>query len=212
VTCSPPTNFGERSRAKTARQTTTSIFQRRIRTLRDPRDGWQIASAKDDKSLPHEHYRVDFIGWHPGLGVRAKAFQRPSKATRTRVFLRDGSRCQICGISDGEPYPDDPNRCGIMTVGHILAQDRGGSNEESNLRVECALCNEPLRAEGRDPESLSELVSALRTLRKDERRRLGEWLAHRHRTRDKLDETYDRARRLPSDDYLSFIRAVQQSF
>jgi hypothetical protein len=145
------------------------------------------------------------------LGDRAKNHQRPSKATRTKVLLRDGSRCQICGVADGEPYPDDPSRLAVMTVGHILAQDRGGSNEESNLRAEYAFCNEPLRAEGRNPDSLDELTSVLRTLKKDDRRRLNEWLTLGHRTRSSIDDLYDRARRLPTDRFFEFLRSVEES-
>lgn len=179
---------------------TNEHLQRRLRSLRGERDGWVIASKKDDRSLPPEHYRIDKIGWHPGLGDRPPNRQVVSAKTRALVLTRDGSRCQVCGVGDGEPYPENPDRKAVMTVGHIVSQHFGGGNDRGNLRTECALCNEQMRSEGTQPESFEEVWSAVRSLSTPSLRRLNEWLAQGKRTRDALDETYDRIRKLRPDD------------
>ena len=175
-------------------------FQRRLRALRSKRDGWQIASFQDDRTLPAEHYRIDQIGWHPGLGPRPKNIQVVSAKTRGLVLRRDGSRCQVCGVGDNEPYPEDSSRLAVMTVGHLISQDFGGSNDLSNLRTEYALCNEQMRSEGGKPESFEEVWSAVRKLTTPQVKRLDGWLAQGYRSRDTLDETYDRVRKLSPGD------------
>ena len=175
-------------------------FQRRLRSLRSQRDGWLIASLQDDRNLPAEHYRIDKIGWHPGLGPRPKDVQVVSAKTRGHVLRRDGSRCQVCGVGDGEPYPEDPNRLAVMTVGHLISQNFGGSNDLANLRAECALCNEQMRSEGGKPETYEEVWSVVRKLTTPQVKRLDGWLAQGYRSRDKLDETYDRVRKLSPGD------------
>lgn len=179
---------------------TNEHFQRRIRALRSHRDGWQIASYQDDRTLEAEHYRIDKIGWHPGLGPRPADLQAVSARTRTTVLRRDGSRCQVCGVGDGEPYPDQPDRMAVMTVGHVLSRDFKGTSDLGNLRAECALCNEQLRSDAAKPESPEEVWKAVRKLPTASVVRLQQWLVAGHRTRDALDETYDRVRKLaPAD-------------
>lgn len=57
--------------------------------------------------------------------------RRRSIGTRKalRVFARDGYRCRACGS------PDD------LTVDHILAWSRGGSDDDDNLQTLCGTCN-----------------------------------------------------------------------
>lgn len=179
---------------------TKEHFQRRIRSLRSQRDGWQIASFQDDRTLAAEHYRVDKIGWHPALGPRPTDPQAVSARTRTIVLRRDGSRCQICGVGDGEPYPGQPDSTAVMTVGHVLSREYEGRSDLGNLRAECALCNEQLRSDGAKPESAEEVWKAVRKLSTASVMRLQQWLIAGHRTRDALDEAYDRLRKLaPAD-------------
>lgn len=53
-------------------------------------------------------------------------------ATLLRVVRRDNSTCQICGrhLKDEE-----------IELDHLIPLSRGGSSEESNLRVTCVKCN-----------------------------------------------------------------------
>lgn len=176
---------------------TAEHFQRRIRSLRRASDGWEIASYQDDRSLPAEHYRVDKIGWHPALGPRPKNKQSVSAKTKAIVLDRDGRRCVICGVGAREPYPES-GKPAVMTIGHIVPQERGGSGDVDNLQVECAHCNETKRAEGLGPEKFDIVWPSVKSLSTAQARRLAEWLAQGRRTRDKLDDVYDRVRALPS--------------
>lgn len=72
----------------------------------------------------------------------------------------------------------------------------GGSDAESNLQSECKRCNESVRQEIGNPETLTELLPDVRRLRTVELTRLAEWLQQGHRTRDRLDQVYDRVRTL----------------
>lgn len=177
---------------------TAEHFQRRIRALRSNRDGWRIASYQDDRRLPAEHYRIDKIGWHPGIGPRPKNVQAVSAKTRSLVLDRDGRRCVICGVGANEPYPETGSLA-VMTIGHIVPQDRGGGNDIANLQVECAHCNETKRAEGAGPEAFDIVWPSVKRLPTAQAKRLSEWLAQGRRTRDRLDEVYDRVRMLPPD-------------
>ena len=173
-------------------------FQRRLRQLR--KDGWDIPSTKYDASLKAGQYRVDKIGWHPAIGERPKRVSFVSATDRAAVFKRDGSRCQVCGVGAGEPYPGEPDTKAVMTVGHVLSQNFGGVGKIANLRTECSRCNEPIRSEGGKPESSEEVVTAARGLRTADRRRLYQWITAGHRIWEPIDEVYDRFRRLTPGD------------
>lgn len=169
-------------------------LNRRLRELRQ-RDGWSIPSNKDDGSLPVGTYRVDVVGWHPGLGTERPPKKTISQATRRRVFDRDGSRCKVCNVGSGEEYPGEPGSSATLTVGHIIANANGGSSSDiNNLRTECKRCNEPVRHEIRVPETLQEVLPDVRNLKRVEKERLLSWLRAKQRARDKLDVVYDRAR------------------
>lgn len=68
--------------------------------------------------------------------TETKQFRRASRsipyATIARVIRRDNCICQICGkaLRDNE-----------IEIDHIIPHSRGGSAEESNLRVTCLECN-----------------------------------------------------------------------
>jgi hypothetical protein len=55
------------------------------------------------------------------------------KAKRLAIYLRDGLSCCWCGLSveDGAQ----------LTLDHLIARSRGGSNEETNLVTACVGCN-----------------------------------------------------------------------
>lgn len=174
-------------------------MQRRLRQLR--KDGWDIPSPKYARDLGAENYRIDAVGWHPGLGSdRPRNLSAVSAKTRFVVLKRDGSRCQICGVGDGEPYPGEPDSHAVMTVGHLVSDDFGGKGDLGNLRAECARCNEPIRSEGGIPESPEVVVYAARSLRRDQIGRLASWVRMGARSRDILDETFDRYRKLAPGD------------
>jgi hypothetical protein len=175
-------------------------LNRRLRKLR-PRDKWIISSKKDDGSLPVAVYRIDLKGWHPGVGTPREPDNAVSQGTRRRVLERDGRRCLVCGVAGGEPYPNEPDTRAALTVGHIIPRALGGSSEDTNnLRTECKRCNEPVREEIRSPETLEQVLPDIRKLNIEYKQRLLSWFDHGYRTRDKLDQVYDRARQLSPDD------------
>lgn len=184
-------------------------LNRRLRTLRS-RDRWVIPSNKDDGSIPVGTYRIDVVGWHPGLGTRRAASTSISQAVRRRVLERDGSRCRVCNVGSGEEYPGRPGSTAVMTVGHRIASDHGGSSSDiENLQTECKPCNEPVRQEIRIPKTLHEVLPDVRNLKRVEKEKILSWLRAGQRSRDKLDVVYDDARRLAPGERAQLIEKLQ---
>ena len=155
-------------------------------------------------------YRLDKIGWHPAKGPRPNDPSKFSNATRVKVLKRDGSRCVICGVGDGEPYPDNPDRKAVMTVGHRIAGQFQGTGSLDNLQTECAICNESIRAGGGIPETYDQVLYAVQGLKKAEKAVLLEWLATGRRSRSALDEVFDRARKLSHPDRDALIADLRK--
>ncbi|MDA8234810.1 MAG: HNH endonuclease [Clostridia bacterium] len=65
-----------------------------------------------------------------------------SKETRAFVLDRNGFTCQMCGAVAGEPHPYDQNRKTRLHIGHIIDKSLGGTDDPSNLRAICSVCNE----------------------------------------------------------------------
>ena len=180
---------------------------RRFRRLRE--DGWVVPSNKDDKSLGVGVYRLDQIGWHPGIGDRPKA-DTISKAMERFVFERDGHRCVICGIGRGEPYPSKPDSHAVITVGHRRARaHKGSAKDADNLETQCSLHNETVREEIQ-PESLDDVMLDLRRLRTAELSKLETWLGQGYRSRDRLDVLHDRTRTLSPEERGAVLHEVRK--
>ena len=175
-------------------------FQRRIRQLRSSRDGWAFPSIKHDRTLDMGAYRLERIGWHPALGDRPKNPNAVSAKTRRLVLMRDKNRCQVCGIGFKEPYPEDTDSLAVLTVGHVIPEAHGGSGQMSNLRAECALCNEPARSDTGRPASPDEIITRLQNFKREELVKLHSWTRAGHRIRDRVDETYDQIRMMAPGD------------
>lgn len=110
-------------------------FGRRIRELRNE-EGYQILTHNDRAELKPGEYLLETPKPLP-------AFARDvSKETRAYVLERNGYLCQHCGAKAGEPHPYDPSRSTRMHLGHIVDKSKGGTDEPSNLRALCSICNE----------------------------------------------------------------------
>ncbi|MFZ2560754.1 HNH endonuclease [Corynebacterium variabile] len=169
-------------------------LQRRLRELRGSRLGWSIDSQKYDRSLGIEIFKIRRIGWHPALGNKPKNIQSVDARTRALVLERDGSRCQLCGVGAGEPYPGNPDLKATMTIGHVVPQESGGTNSLDNLRTECSLCNEPKRSEGGQPETAHRMIASVRNLNTKDLKKIYEWISADRRMRDDVDALFDRYR------------------
>ena len=99
-------------------------------------EGYLILTHNDRADLKPGQYLLETPKPQP-------AFAREiSKETRAYVLDRNGFTCQMCGAVAGEPHPYDPSRKTRLHLGHIIDKSLGGSDEASNLRAICSVCNE----------------------------------------------------------------------
>jgi len=76
----------------------------------------------------------------------------------------------------GEPHPFDTARKTRLQIGHVIDKSLGGSDEASNLRALCSVCNEGAANLTLDRPSLHKLlVQVRRATAADQREVLG-WL------------------------------------
>lgn len=112
-----------------------SEWGRRVRELRNE-EGLDIATHKDKDELKPGQYIL--LSKKP-----LPAFERGvSKETRSLVLDRNGFTCQMCGAAAGEPHPYDNGRKTRLHIGHIIDKSMGGTDDASNLRAICSVCNE----------------------------------------------------------------------
>lgn len=69
-------------------------------------------------------------------------------AVRRRVFKSHGMRCVTCGVGGFERrfprggYGYYTHTPGVyLSIDHIIPKSKGGTHDESNLRVLCTSCN-----------------------------------------------------------------------
>ena len=112
-----------------------SEWGRRVRELRNE-EGYQILTDHDRSDLKPGEYLLETPKPIP-------AFARQiSKEIRAMVLERNGYTCQMCGAVAGEPHPYDPSKRTRLHIGHIIDKQKGGSDELTNLRALCSICNE----------------------------------------------------------------------
>ena len=112
-----------------------SEWARRIRELRDE-EGYQILTHNDRSNLKPGEYLLE-------TDERQPAFARGiSKETRAFVLDRNGFTCQMCGAVAGEPHSYDQTKKTRLHIGHIIDKSIGGTDEPSNLKAICSVCNE----------------------------------------------------------------------
>ncbi|WP_280443284.1 HNH endonuclease [Nocardia brasiliensis] len=138
---------------------------RRMRDLREM--GWQIDNYKINPDLSPDQYLLRKIGVRIDLGERPPATVRRSitGSKRRRILERDGGACQVCGITAGTTFPGELSRTAILTVGHLIPKERGGSDDDSNLRAECQRCNDEARDVTADPPDPGQVFTAARNLK-----------------------------------------------
>lgn len=157
-----------------------SEWARRVRELRDE-EGYQIVSHNDRSDLKPGQYILVSAKPEP-------AFERNiSKETRALVLDRNGFTCQMCGAAAGEPHPYDLTRKTRLHIGHIIDKSHGGTDDVSNLRAVCSVCNEGAANITHDRPSATKLLSQLRRGKSEDQLEVLKWL---------LTKYPDRARKL----------------
>lgn len=112
-----------------------SEWARRVRELRTE-EGYQILTHNDRNDLKPGQYLL--LSAKPMLAFEWTI----SKETRAFVLDRNGFTCQMCGAAAGEEHPYDPGRKTRLHIGHVMDKSMGGSDDSTNLRAICSVCNE----------------------------------------------------------------------
>lgn len=144
-------------------------WARRVRELRSE-EGYRILTNNDRGELSSGQYLLE----DP---IPQPAFARDiSKETRAFVLDRNGFTCQQCGAVAGELHPYDPARKTRLHLGHIIDKSQGGTDEASNLRALCSVCNEGASNLTLDRPSAQKLLIQVRRARREDQLKVLEWL------------------------------------
>jgi 5-methylcytosine-specific restriction endonuclease McrA len=146
-----------------------SEWARRVRELRNE-EGYQILTHNDRSDLKPGQYILTDPKPQP-------AFSREiSKEVRAYVLDRNGFTCQMCGAVAGEPHPYDPTRKTRLHIGHIIDKSMGGTDDPSNLRALCSVCNEGAANLTLDRPSHEKLLIQIRRATGADQLKVLEWL------------------------------------
>jgi hypothetical protein len=149
-------------------------YGRRIRELRNE-EGFEILTHNDRADLKPGDYLL--LSTKPG-----PAFAREiSKELRAFVLDRNGFTCQMCGTVAGEIDAYDPSRKTRLHIGHIIDKSAGGSDDVSNLRALCSVCNEGARNLTLDRPSSRKLLIQIRRATKADQLAVLDWLMKKFR-------------------------------
>lgn len=147
----------------------TSEWARRVRELRNE-EGYQILTHNDRSDLKPGQYLLEIPNPQP-------AFAREiSKEVRAYVLDRNGFTCQMCGAVAGEPHPYDSSRKTRLHIGHIVDKTMGGTDDPSNLRALCSVCNEGAANLTLDRPSHEKLLIQIRRATGADQLKIMEWL------------------------------------
>ncbi len=146
-----------------------SEWARRVRELRTE-EGFLILTHNDRAELKPGEYLLETAKPQP-------AFARGiSKETRAFVLDRNGFNCQMCGAVAGELHPYDPTRKTRLHIGHVIDKSMGGSDEASNLKAICSVCNEGAANITLQRPDLNKLMVQVRRATATDQRKLLKWL------------------------------------
>ncbi len=151
-----------------------SEWARRIRELRGE-EGYRILTHADRADLKPGQYLLLDSKPIPAfeLGI--------SKETRALVLDRNGFTCQMCGAVAGEEHPYDPGRKTRLHIGHIVDKSHGGTDDLSNLRALCSICNEGAANVTLERPSLLKLLTQVRRARRDDQIAVLKWLKEKYK-------------------------------
>jgi len=152
-----------------------SEWARRVRELRTE-EGFQILTHHDRAGLKPGEYLLENPKPQPAF---ARAI---SKETRAFVLDRNGFTCQMCGAVAGELHPYDPNRKTRLHIGHVIDKSLGGSDEASNLKAICSVCNEGAASITLQRPDLNKLLVQVRRATASDQLELLRWLQAKFKT------------------------------
>ena len=162
-------------------------WARRVRELRTE-EGYQIQTHNDRSDLKPGQYLLENPKPQP-------AFERAiSKETRAFVLDRNGFTCQMCGAVAGEPHPYDPSRKTRLHIGHIIDKSQGGTDDVSNLRALCSVCNEGASNLTLERPSAQKLLIQVRRAKGGDQLELLRWLIQKFP--DQTKELLERKNRI----------------
>jgi len=148
-------------------------WARRVRELRNE-EGYYIQTHNDRSGLKPGQYLLE----DP---VPRPAFERSiSKETRAFVLDRNGFTCQMCGAVAGEPHPYDPSRNTRLHIGHIVDKSMGGTDDPSNLRALCSVCNEGAANLTLQRPSAEKLLIQVRRAKGSDQTEVLKWLVKKY--------------------------------
>lgn len=151
----------------------TSEWARRVRELRNE-EGLQILTHHDKADLKPGQYILENPKPQP-------AFARGiSKEVRAYVLDRNGFTCQMCGAVAGEPHPYEPERKTRLHIGHIIDKSMGGTDDPSNLRAICSVCNEGASNITLERPSYDKLLIQVRRATNSDQLKILEWLMKKY--------------------------------
>ncbi len=126
----------------------TEIADNRIKRTKQIENIAVLALDEFDRSrepqteTTHQHKQCEACH---GTGINIQGINVPPKI-REAVFDRDGFKCVMCDSTTN------------LTLDHIIPRSKGGSHQESNLRVLCFTCNR-IKSDKLDPNSKCEECS-----------------------------------------------------
>jgi 5-methylcytosine-specific restriction endonuclease McrA len=145
-------------------------WTRRVRELRE-KLGYKIRTNLDRPDLKPGQYMLEDLRRSP-LVERSV-----SKKLRAFILERNGYTCQSCGIGAGDIHEDD--RPARLQIAHVVDVSHGGTNDASNLRALCSLCNEGSSNISPARQSQSQLLATLRRAKPADQQVALEWLRKR---------------------------------
>lgn len=150
-----------------------SEWARRIRELRDE-EGLDIVTHNDLDILNPGQYMLR------SLKIRPHFDRSISKETRAFVLDRNGYTCQMCGAAAGEPHPFDPSKITRLHIGHILDKSLGGTDDPSNLRAICSICNEGAANITLPRPDALKLLAQIRRAKREDQLAVLRWLVRKY--------------------------------
>lgn len=142
-------------------------WTRRVRELRE-KLGYKMRTHLDRPDLKSGQYMLEDVHRVPVV-VRSV-----SKKMRAYILEKNGYTCQSCGVGAGDIHED--GRPARLQIAHVVDVSHGGSNDPSNLRALCSLCNEGSANISPARPSRSQLLAMIRRSRPDDQRAAFEWL------------------------------------